>query len=147
MTWHPECVLLILCNLLRWLIDVTSCHGSSCGRSFSYWLITLCKDVISHMRCVCPPSPPPPPPPPTQTPPDMPAVREPQLLEDPVTVVSKFGFMIENCIVAARNSQPMICPAHPNHMLPIRDIAPDLVGLIKALQSLIIHTHTLVTVL
>jgi hypothetical protein len=40
---------------------------------------------------------------------------------------SKFGFMIETCILAARNDECLVCPAHKEHPLTIRDIAPDLV--------------------
>ena len=40
---------------------------------------------------------------------------------------SKFGFMIETCILAARNDECLVCPAHKEHPLIIRDIAPDLV--------------------
>lgn len=40
---------------------------------------------------------------------------------------SKFGFMIETCILAARNDECLVCPAHKEYPLTIRDIAPDLV--------------------
>ena len=46
-----------------------------------------------------------------------------------LTLASKFGFMLESCIVSARKFEPLVCPAHRDHPLPIRDIAPDLVGL------------------
>ena len=42
-------------------------------------------------------------------------------------LASKFGFMIESCIMAVRSSEDMICPAHKTHPLPVRDIAPDVV--------------------
>ena len=44
-------------------------------------------------------------------------------------MASKFGFMIESCIMAARNRHDLVCPAHRSHPLPVRDIAPDVVGL------------------
>ena len=48
---------------------------------------------------------------------------------------SKFGFMIESCIMSARNSEDMVCPAHKTHPLPIRDIAPDVVSIISSVHS------------
>jgi serine/threonine protein kinase len=44
-----------------------------------------------------------------------------------LVLASKFGFMIESCILSARKNECMICPAHRTHPLPIRDIAPDVV--------------------
>lgn len=38
--------------------------------------------------------------------------------------------MIESCIVSARLSRDMVCPAHKSHPLPIRDIAPDVVSVV-----------------
>ncbi len=55
-------------------------------------------------------------------------VPEPKKMDASLMAVSRFGFMIEQCIVAARKSQPLVCPSHPNHPLPIRDVAPDLVS-------------------
>ena len=49
---------------------------------------------------------------------------------------SKFGFMIESCILASRRCEPLICPAHKEHPLPVRDVAPDLVSL-----SILPHPH------
>ena len=57
---------------------------------------------------------------------DVPA-RKTSLPEADLAQTSKFGFMIETCIIAARQSLPLICPVHRDHPLPIRDIAPDLV--------------------
>ena len=54
-------------------------------------------------------------------------VKEPRKMDASLMAVSRFGFMIEQCIVAARHSQPLICPSHSNHPLRIRDVAPDLV--------------------
>ncbi len=54
-------------------------------------------------------------------------VRKTSMPKAELTLSSRFGFMIEGCIVAARQSQPMICPAHPDRPLAIKDIAPDLV--------------------
>ena len=45
-----------------------------------------------------------------------------------LTQASKFGFMIETCILAARNDECLVCPAHKEYLLTIRDIAPDLVS-------------------
>ena len=47
---------------------------------------------------------------------------------------SKFGFMIETCILAARNDECLVCPAHKEHPLTIRDIAPDLVRSLNLLR-------------
>ena len=44
-----------------------------------------------------------------------------------LTLASKFGFMIESCIVASRQCQELVCPAHMDHPLSVTDIAPDLV--------------------
>ena len=54
-------------------------------------------------------------------------VKEPKKVDAALVAVSRFGFMIEQCIVAARQSQHLVCPSHSEHPLPIRDIAPDLV--------------------
>ena len=42
-------------------------------------------------------------------------------------LASKFGFMIESCIMAARAREDLVCPAHQTHPLPVRDVAPDVV--------------------
>ena len=36
--------------------------------------------------------------------------------------------MIESCVLAARRSEDMICPAHRDQPLRLRDIAPDVVS-------------------
>ncbi len=43
-------------------------------------------------------------------------------------VASKFGFMLESCILASRQTGVLVCPAHPEHPLPVEHIAPDLVS-------------------
>ena len=55
-------------------------------------------------------------------------VTRENLSEMGLTQASKFGFMIETCILAARNDECLVCPAHKEHHLTIRDIAPDLVS-------------------
>lgn len=57
------------------------------------------------------------------------AVTRENMSEMGLTQASKFGFMIETCILAARNDEGLVCPAHKDHPLTIRDIAPDLVCL------------------
>ena len=52
---------------------------------------------------------------------------------------SKFGFMIETCILAARNDECLVCPAHKEHPLIIRDIAPDLVRNLRDFFSDIVY--------
>ena len=45
-------------------------------------------------------------------------------------MVSKFGFMLEVCILASRQEEKcVLCPLHKNCPLTISDIAPDLVSL------------------
>ena len=63
------------------------------------------------------------------------AVREPMKLDSRLSLVSRFGFMLELCIVAARQSQSLVCPVHSDHPLPIRDIAPDLVRVTSYMYS------------
>ena len=55
------------------------------------------------------------------------AVTRENMSEMGLTQASKFGFMIETCILAARNDECLVCPAHKAHPLTIRDIAPDIV--------------------
>ena len=52
-----------------------------------------------------------------------------------LTQASKFGFMIETCILAARNDECLVCPAHRGYPLTIHDIAPDLVSVAKCLEK------------
>ncbi len=45
-------------------------------------------------------------------------------------VASKFGFMLESCILASRQTGVLVCPAHPEHPLSVEHIAPDLVSVL-----------------
>ena len=46
-----------------------------------------------------------------------------------LTLASKFGFMLESCILASRQSENLICPAHKDTPLSVRDLAPDVVSM------------------
>lgn len=61
-------------------------------------------------------------------PPDPDAATSPAFLELGLTLATQFGFMIESCILAARQSEDMICPAHRDRPLKLRDLAPDVVS-------------------
>lgn len=68
----------------------------------------------------------------------LPALGEDSESEDPIPdnsgglmMVSKFGFMLEVCILASRQEEKYVmCPLHKNCPLTISDIAPDLVSII-----------------
>ena len=45
-----------------------------------------------------------------------------------LTLATQFGFMIESCILAARQSEDLVCPAHRDQPLSLRDLAPDVVS-------------------
>ena len=45
-----------------------------------------------------------------------------------LTMATKFGFMIETCILSVRTSKPLVCPVHAQYCpLSVQDLAPDLV--------------------
>ncbi len=60
---------------------------------------------------------------------DMPLLQVPAVGSvSGLEVASHFGFMIESCILASRQTGVLHCPAHPDHPLPVEHIAPDLVS-------------------
>lgn len=58
----------------------------------------------------------------------LPSPKSPVGNEQGLELASKFGFMIESCILASRQCEDLVCPAHKDHPLRIIDIAPDLVS-------------------
>lgn len=53
-----------------------------------------------------------------------------------LTMVSKFGFMLEDCILVSRREKKcVVCPLHKDCPLIISDIAPDLVSIIVAMYN------------
>ncbi len=60
---------------------------------------------------------------------EIPALRGPPVgSTSGLEMASHFGFMIESCILASRQTGVLHCPAHPDHPLSVEHIAPDLVS-------------------
>lgn len=61
-------------------------------------------------------------------------------------MVSKFGFMLEVCILASRQEKCVVCPLHKDSPLMVSDIAPDLVSNLVSLNCLCVYVHAYVYV-